>query len=96
MKTITENITRTLRVTVNERYNEVHVVDEHFCEVSIVGYDWEQAGYTWEKDVEPVIALVANDGQRREITMTREKTTTLFSSGTSEQMVDRLNGGYSE
>jgi len=96
METENKTIKNTLRVTIDKRYDEVVVVDEHYSEIKIIGYDWEQAGYTWEKDIQPIIDLVKTDEQEREITMTREKVVKTFGNETTERMIDRLNGGYSE
>jgi len=62
-----------------------------------VGVDWEDAGYSWRSDVEPTIRLVVGDGIEREITMQRTKIVyVLASKGSTEDMVNRTGFGADE
>ena len=97
MKTETKTITQTLRITIDQRYNEVVVLDNHNCEVEIIGWDWTEAGYEWEKDIAPIIALVLADKQDRTVTMSRVKNIETF--GTLEDHEKRaaiVENGYGD
>jgi len=96
MRTTTKEIKRTLTVIKNKQYNEVRVYDEHWDEVQLIGYDWGQAGYTWDKDIQPIIEKVEKDGKERTINMIRFKDVVCFDIDKHEAFAKKIENGYGD
>lgn len=97
MKT-TKTIMYKYKAIYNVRYAETELVDEHWNTKEVLPIEVVEAGYSWEKDIEPVLALVSEDHKNREIVLTVEREVIVYqgSMESTEDMTNRTGCGADE